>query len=274
MVHICGVRLGAGYYSNQNIEASKAQSHFLEAVERVAPEVLENLRDRVMPVPPGRWPPILEGTSPEQRGVLESWANRHNLSYEWVLRTAVVTLNYWQRESENDREEEDDPEVVAAFKAAADVARKAGIAREERKPRTPPRRRILRWVTLGTCWESPLTDEERVLKLEVVSPGPDDGPEEWLRFERFVVNQVRGHRSRLQELLRQRGWKRTTVKRNRRGSPLVHFEWTARHVVLGHREEDIAEEISQSDSEGIDVDTIRKAVAETSRTLGLKPLTK
>lgn len=68
------MRLGGGEYDGRVMGQWEARCLFLEAIEKNAPQVLKDL---------------LEVNN------LDSWANKHNLNENWVIKTARETLKMW-----------------------------------------------------------------------------------------------------------------------------------------------------------------------------------
>jgi hypothetical protein len=79
---------------------ASVQRFLLQAIERVAPWVLDDLRSSVLPVGGSswdpraakEWPPDL---APNQQEALEKWAARFNLNAPWALLAAQETLMAW-----------------------------------------------------------------------------------------------------------------------------------------------------------------------------------
>ncbi len=89
------IRLGGGEYDGGEMATWEARMRFLDAVADVRPEVLESLRDDVLPLYDS-WdllgPNDVHG---DLRDALEKWTERFNLSFNWVAETALATLRAW-----------------------------------------------------------------------------------------------------------------------------------------------------------------------------------
>lgn len=103
--------LGGEYYKPEedggNLPAYEGRRHFLEAVAEQIPQVIEALRDEVLPLYPAGadgfdallWiGPVEVGTYslPVER-VLLRWARRYHLAERWILNAALETLSVWKQ---------------------------------------------------------------------------------------------------------------------------------------------------------------------------------
>lgn len=70
------MRLGGGEYDGKEMGKWEARCLFLGAIEKVAPHVLQDLKE-------------LSGDS------LEAWAEKYNLTNNWIINTARDTLKMW-----------------------------------------------------------------------------------------------------------------------------------------------------------------------------------
>lgn len=292
------LRLGLGDWGNEEITKGEARDWFLAAVRRVAPEVLEALRgdpwrayrllraERDICRDPEGWAqvtaryperhgdrvclfcrecnghsllglrwstvrvaegPFLADLLPLQRA-LRVWAERHNLGERhlpagdwWALDVALDTLRLWT----------DYPKAA------------------ER----------LGWNLPGWATYAPIQDEERRFRFE--HPGWDPvgmanagetRAEARRRMLATFEARLDEYLDRMEALAEERGLKKTPVKRNRNGSPVLHFEWLVNYQVQGRDCEELSQEYTDADPEGdrvIGSDAIRKAIAETARLVGL-----
>lgn len=168
---------------------------------------------------------------------LRGWAAAHHLP-EWVLPTAKATLLVWSAGASQ-----------KAWCHAFDV-----------------------YVTGDGCEEHP---------FEFSAPGwrpwgllePGEAWEEYeRRLDAAYAAAKAAYRRRMEALAEERGLRRTPVKRNRSGDPLLHFKWLAEYQVRGRDYEELSQEYTDADPTGdrvIGSDAIRKAVADTARLVGL-----
>lgn len=186
------------------------------------------------------------------RDALLAWSERFNLREAWLLDVALDNLRLWSKH-----------------------------------PRTARFLSVAAWSFDSRRWQFPTEDERRV----VVAAG--DGitvtvewnplKESWEDLKRKLrklrgllgsrEREVEDHFRRVLESLEQRGYIKPPVKRNRSGSPLLHFEWLAMYQVKGMDYEEIAQAYTDADPSGeraITTDAVRKAVEETAKLVGLQ----
>jgi hypothetical protein len=81
-------------YATSELRQGEARALFLNAVERLYPEVLISLRANVFPLYNGErlgWGYIRKDT--DLRSALTTWGNKFHLDYPWVYDEALRTLN-------------------------------------------------------------------------------------------------------------------------------------------------------------------------------------
>lgn len=89
-------RLGGGEYNGGGGMATwNARILFLDAVAGVNPEVLASLKNDILPLWKSRHILQWNDVTGDLRKALESWAAGYNLAFDWVYRTALVTLWSW-----------------------------------------------------------------------------------------------------------------------------------------------------------------------------------
>lgn len=282
------MRLWFGELATHELVTSQARNIFLKTIRALAREVLEALRDgmawvsyrlfveeRELSRDPEGWRRVVshyrqrygervllavtrttrvgwatvrhasaeEGYYPDLlplKYALLAWAERFHLADEWVLDAALDTLHRWTQ-----------------WRKAAEV---------------------LEWAYIGGSWWAPVSDEEQQLIFR--HAGWDPTSETWESFEsrlradvEWWLEKVRmEYRPRLLALCEERGWRPTPIKRNRSGSPLLHFEWLVRYQVQEWGYARIAQAYTDADPQGdkvIGEDAVRKAVKSTADLLGL-----
>jgi hypothetical protein len=241
---------------------------FLRKIEELAPEVLQNLLDAVLStftraapeVCAIRWTVLLrsKGKSANRLAkALLAWGRRHNLTEDWLLDLAVLTLferAEWEDESAARRQARIPPTPEPAGFArprfvdiehltAFQFAGKMRIANDG-------------WVPAWLTWAEYESTATESLSREVAR----------LRLE--WQDALRQYRRAREQEARQRGLSRTRVRREVER----HLEWLVRWQVLRQDRWKIARESGLK--YGRRADTIRDAIKSMARDLGLENLRK
>ncbi len=239
------MRLGEGEYSKRHQPgdrtAADAWTELFQAIRRVAPEVLERLRDDVLPCfeearaesspltlrKVKQADPISdEGLVPLKRA-FDGWANSFYLTDQWAESIAWQTLDRW-------------------------------IASQEARD-------LLQISLPSVTWIPPVSDADREFTFS--DPGWDPALE---TKKTFVTRIGDRFEERLQVYLAAvthqfecQGWERTPEKRRE-----DHFEWLARYQVQGWTHRMIADEYS-TDAKILGEDTVSKALNRLANRMGL-----
>lgn len=263
------VRLGYGPYAPREHVRKQARRHFLEAVRRVAPEVLEDLREQVFPLAqelvrlglePARlgtiggtlygaahghipWKAALplerEHDEALNRAVarlgegLLAWARRYRLAEHWIFDAATATLVYW----------------LGAPRARERLAWRYHV-----------------WL----FWWGKLPAPRRWFEYPAWDPTGMSGgmPVPWEQYKKRVLErferELEAHRREMLRLIEERGWEPTPEKREP-----VHFDWLALRVVRGMKPAEIAARYADEDGRP-DEGTVRKVTRDLARLVGIR----
>lgn len=263
------VRLGLGPFAPPEHVRALARQHFLEAVRRVAPEVLEDLREHVFPLAEAL---VRLGVEPVQLGSmgaalyraarggvswrailplarehdedlvraaarwgegLLTWARRHNLEADWVFEAAAGTLGHWLR--------------VPRARERLAWRHRPGLSWWGKLP--APRRRFTypAWDPIGMTGGLALP---------------------WAEYKKRVLEQfersLESHRRAMLRLAQKHGLQPTPEKREP-----VHFDWVALRIVRGMRPAEIAARYADEDGRP-DEGTVRKVTVDLARLVGIR----
>lgn len=148
--------------------------------------------------------------------------------------------------------------------------------------------RQLRWAWRVPTWWNPLAEEERRITVPagdgvVVAIEWDPLVEAEKDLQRRLrklrgllgdrTHDVEAHFRRVLTFLETRGLVKPPAKRNRSGSPVLHVAWLIMRLVKGMGYEAIAQAYTDTDPTGervITTDAVRKAVQETAKLVGLQ----
>lgn len=216
------IRLGGGEYDGGEMATWEARMHFLDAVAEVRPEVLDALRDDVFPLYDS-WgllgPNDVHG---DLRDALENWTKRFNLSFDWVVEAALVTLWSWFMV---------DPEALDEI---ASEWHHAG----------------------GGYWLHTSKEERRIIFKHA---GWDPAGETRAGFRKRVMNDfaifVERYMDELAGIVEERGLEKAKEARK-----VVHFTWAALRIVQGRSYREIADWHEKKNVVVLGEDAIRKAV--------------
>lgn len=197
-------------FERDEVLQARYQWLFLLRTSEIAPEVLEDLRQSVLP----EWQSLLRQLaetgarqldadhasetrasiagrpelSMEQETIaqsLQSWGKRHNLSDRWIIKTALSTLQHWNR-------------IVPV------------------RPNQPHR---LEWKLPPVTYYSPLQAQPFTFE------GWDPGSHPWKDYSQRLLEELKQYRIGVEKTLE--GWKKP------RKLELDHFDWLVRYQVLG-----------------------------------------
>ncbi|NPV52636.1 MAG: hypothetical protein HPY71_03830 [Firmicutes bacterium] len=230
------MRVGPGEYTTPEGQKAEAQSFFLIAVERLAPEVLKALAEEVYPCYQGE---DMRYVPDSLRAALDAWMQKFHIKADWILEQALDTMSLWRQY----------PPVL----------------------KWEP----LEWgiIALGPAEWYPVPKEEQRLifhsdgwhiDIETRGQARDRLMSEFKAYLEEYLNYV-------EAIAGGRGWTRTFEKRGRsaRGKPDLHFEWLVRHQVQGWTCERIAEEYGGED-QWLDPASVWQGIRETAELIGLR----
>jgi hypothetical protein len=236
------VRLGHGEYTTDRFEQNDARNLFLIAIQEVAPEVLQWLRDQVLPLynlkplDPKLCHVSLEDAKlflpDELWRELQAWAEKFNLREDWLLEQAIDTLAVWR--------------VCPAL---------------TQEP--------IEWGVYGRGggYMLPETHEDRRLKFECAgwSPTIERRDKARARIMAEFEAHLGAYLERLGQVAEQARFRQASEKRKRFGDDeLTHFKWLVSYQVRGHSHREIAEKY------GVDVRAISNGIKSAAALAGIK----
>jgi len=220
---------------------------------------------------------------PRVEKALHDWAKDYHIDEEWVIRAARETLAfwYWSAGQEFDIEPLDSsqpPESAEFIVSPAGNDSDLGQAHDLEPPE---------WCLPGLGVFDQIVDGEVDLGIKPFvfkcfgwdytresKKDVKDRLKKALRFYGYLVDNYLNEIETTAKSLFDHGIQKAKAKRDRSGSPTIHFQWLVSYQVLKKEYEDIAQEYTDSDpspSEDrvIGTDTIVKAVRNLAREAGL-----
>lgn len=250
--------------ADKRISTAKNRNLFLSAIEKISPELIENLYSQVFPVYKKArekgWNPVefeeieFDAWGPDVddrfiarrnlKAALLEWAERWNIKWakenvlaDWIFDQALGTLYLWAIGYKNKRG--------------------WGIYQG--------------WSACFPIWVN-----EQLFVFRHNGWPIDVKP--WETFEKEIraafEKQLKEYRERLVRLAKTRGWSAETPEIRKPESYIRRFEWLVLYQIKGWKIDSIIDHYSQDRDEPYDYDTVRKQINDAAKLVGLKLVNK